>query len=107
MVAHPDEITKTDIFVAQVPEILDERFRDSVVARLEQLTGRQTREAESPQRRNEIRCHAVVTQLLEILEGKIFVSRVAETADELAGHAVVPKRDEPLRVADAISSRTE
>jgi hypothetical protein len=35
MVAHPDEITETEIFIAQVPEILDERFRDSVVARLE------------------------------------------------------------------------
>src|SRR5439155_11726738 len=78
-----------------------------MIARLEQLVGRQTGEAESPQRRNEIRRHAVVTQLLKIVEGKISVSRVGETSDELAGHSVVPKSDEPMRVADAISSGTE
>jgi hypothetical protein len=47
-----------------------------VIARLEQLIGRQASEAESPKRRDEIRGHAVVTQLLEIVEGKISISRV-------------------------------
>src|SRR5256885_8286155 len=84
VIAHPHEITETEICVAQVPEILDERFSDSVIARLEQLTGGQISEAESPQRRDEIRGHAVVTQLLEIVEGKISVSGVGETSDELA-----------------------
>ncbi len=107
MIAQPDEITQTEICIAQIPEILDERFRDPVVARRQQLIGRQTGEAESPQRRNEIRGDAVVSQLLEIVEGKISVSRVAETSDELAGHSVVPKSDEPMRVTDAISSGTQ
>jgi len=84
MIAHPDEITETETCIAQIPEVLDERFRDPVVSRIEQLSGSQISEAESPQRRNEIRGHAVVTQLLEIVEGKISVSRVGKTADELS-----------------------
>jgi hypothetical protein len=76
MIAQPDEIAEAEIFVAQIPEVLDERFRDPVVARRQQLIGRQTSEAESPQRRNEIRVYAVVTQILEIIERKILVPRV-------------------------------
>ena len=87
MIAHPDEITEAEICVAQIAEILDERFRHPVIARLEQLTRRQIGKAESPQRRNEIRGHTVVTQLLEIVEGKVSVSRV--------GKAPMNSRDTP------------
>jgi hypothetical protein len=107
MIPHPDEITEPEICIAQIPEILNERFRDPVIARRQQLIGGQTSEAESPKRRNEIRGHAVVTQLLEIVEGKILVSRISKTPDELAGHSMVPKTDEPMRVADAIAGGTE
>ena len=83
MIAQPDEITETEIFITQIPEILDKRFCDSVIARRQQLIGRQTSEPELAQRRNEIRTHTVVTQLLEIVEGKIRISRVGEAANEL------------------------
>jgi hypothetical protein len=49
MIAHPDEVTEIEILVAEITEILDERFRDSVIAGLEQLTGRQIGEYESSQ----------------------------------------------------------
>lgn len=68
VIAHPDEIAESEIGVAKIPEILDEGFRHPVVARFEQLIGGQTSEAESAQRRDEIRSHAVITQLLEIVE---------------------------------------
>jgi hypothetical protein len=48
MIAHPYEITESEFRIAQIPEILDEGFRDPVIARLEQLTGRQISESESP-----------------------------------------------------------
>ena len=49
VIAKPNEITQTDIRVAEIAEIFDERFGDSVIAGLEQLAGRQIGEAESSQ----------------------------------------------------------
>src|SRR5687767_6879224 len=107
MIAQPDEITETEIRVSQIPEILDEGFRDAVVSRLQQLIARQTTEAESPQRLNEFRGHSVVTQLLELVERKISVSCVGQTPDERGSYTVIPQSDEPASAADAISSGTE
>src|SRR6266480_1732961 len=88
MIAHSDEITETEICIAQIPKILDERFRDPVVARLEQLTGGQISEAESPKRRNEIRGHAVVTQLLELVDGRTLVSLLAHLVEHRVADVV-------------------
>src|SRR6267142_7209627 len=33
VIAHPHEIAESEICVAKIPEILDERFRDPVIAR--------------------------------------------------------------------------
>ena len=40
VIAQPDEFTKAHIPVTQFPEFFDERLRDSVIARLEELIGR-------------------------------------------------------------------